>query len=159
MRAERPIVAAPERQSLAQLVTSRTLGGIAWAIWIHIWMPLVSVLLWLAGLRVTYVYVVEAPNKSSLLMILALVLGCNIIVSSWASYNYLRFVGKTRRRGSSVVSHEDVGRSFGISDDATLASLLHERSLHLHFDATGRLIDVVPGGVEKSLSTPVESMR
>jgi biofilm PGA synthesis protein PgaD len=159
MRAERPIVASPEKQSLTQHLTSGTLGGVAWAIWIHLWMPIVSVLLWLAGLRVTYVYVVQAPNKSSLLLILVLVLVCNIIVSSWASYNYLRFVGKTRRRGSSVVSHEEVGQSFGVTDSATLSLLLNERSLHLHFDATGRLIDVVPAKTESGLKAPVESMQ
>ena len=138
MRAERPIVSSPERQSLAQRLTSGSIASIAWAIWVSLWLPVLSAIFWMIGLHITYKSIIRAPNKSSLLIILLLVLMCNFIVSSWASYNYLRFFGKSRRRGSGVVSHEAIGKFFGLTDPATLTLLLRERRINLYFsDAAG----------------------
>jgi biofilm PGA synthesis protein PgaD len=142
MRAERPIISHPEKQSWKQRLTSSTLTGIAWALWLYLWLPALSALLGIAGVRMTYVYVVRAPNKSSLLLIGFIVLTCNIVVSTWSSYNYIRFVGKTRRRAAKTVPHEAVGKYFGITDPATLALLLQERRLNLHFDKGGVLVNV-----------------
>jgi len=90
----------------------------------------------------TYAYIVRAPDKSSLLLIGLIVLACNVVVSSWSSYNYIRFVGKTRRRGATAVTHEAVGKFFGITDPATISLLSKERRLNLHFDAGGSLVNV-----------------
>lgn len=139
MRAERPIVSHPERQSLAQQFTSGTIASIAWAIWLSLWLPTLSAIFWMIGLHVTYKSIIRAPNKGSLLIILLLVLMCNTIVSCWASYNYIRFFGKSRRRGSGAVSHEAVGRFFGVTDPETLALLLRERRINLYFGDAGSL--------------------
>jgi poly-beta-1,6-N-acetyl-D-glucosamine biosynthesis protein PgaD len=140
MRAERPIVSHPERQSLTQHLTSGTLATIAWAVWLFLWLPTLSAIFWMIGLGVTYKSIVRAPNKSSLLFLLLLVLACNLVSSSWASYNYIRFFGKLRRRGSSAVSHETVGRYFGVTDTATLTLILRERRLNLYFNDAGGLV-------------------
>ncbi|MFZ0747485.1 MAG: poly-beta-1,6-N-acetyl-D-glucosamine biosynthesis protein PgaD [Terracidiphilus sp.] len=142
MRAERPILSHPERQSPAQRLTSRALAGVAWATWLYLWLPVLSAILWILGLRTAYIYIVRAPNETSLLLIFAIMLICNVIVSSWSSYNYLRFVGNTMRRGTDVVPHERVGKAFGITDPATLSLLLHERRLNLHFNEVGVLVRV-----------------
>jgi biofilm PGA synthesis protein PgaD len=140
MRAERPIVSHPERQSLAQAFTSGSIASIAWALWIFLWLPALSAMFWMLGLHITYTSIVRAPNQSSLLILLLLVLMCNIVVSSWASYNYIRFVGKSRRRGSGAVTHEEVGKFFGVTDPETLSLFLRERRLNLCFGDAAVLV-------------------
>jgi biofilm PGA synthesis protein PgaD len=144
MRAERPIIYHPERQSPKQRFTTQTLKAIALAIWLYIWIPLLSTILWVMGVHVTYTHLVRAPEHKSWLLILIIMMTCNVVVSSWSIYNYTRFAGKNRRRGSAPVSHETVGKSFGVSDPETLSLLLHERRLNLHFDNAGMLVHVEP---------------
>ncbi|MFZ0301710.1 MAG: poly-beta-1,6-N-acetyl-D-glucosamine biosynthesis protein PgaD [Terracidiphilus sp.] len=153
MRAERPIIARPEKQSWEQRLTSRTLSGIAWGIWLILWMPVLTTLLWIFGTRVTYIYIIRAPDETSLLLIFLIMFICNMIVSSWTSYNYIRFARKTRRRGAEPVSHERVGAQFGVTDPETLCLLLDSRILGLSFNETGALVGVDVVEIEGSTTT------
>jgi poly-beta-1,6-N-acetyl-D-glucosamine biosynthesis protein PgaD len=158
MRAERPIISRPERQSWQQRITSRTLSGMAWGIWLILWMPVISTLLWIFGARVTYVHIIRAPDERSLLLIFLIMFVCNMIVSSWSSYNYIRFAKKGRRRGAPPVSHENVGKLFGVTDPETLSLLLKSRILGLSFNEAGVLVHVDAGEApekEKAEAEPV----
>jgi poly-beta-1,6-N-acetyl-D-glucosamine biosynthesis protein PgaD len=99
-----------------------------------------STILWILGLRTAFIHIVRAPDETSLLLIFAIMFICNVIVSSWSSYNYLRFVGNKKRRGTDVIPHEEVGRYFGVTDPATLSLLLRERRLNLYFNDSGVLV-------------------
>jgi poly-beta-1,6-N-acetyl-D-glucosamine biosynthesis protein PgaD len=158
MRAERPIIVRPERQSWEQRLTSRTLSGMAWGIWLILWMPVISTLLWVFGARVTYVHIIRAPDETSLLLIFLIMFLCNMVVSSWSSYNYIRFARKARRRGAAVVSHEKVGALFGVTDPETLALLLHGRVLGLSFNESGGLIGVEDVNVDQKQAAEAESV-
>jgi|HubBroStandDraft_1064217.scaffolds.fasta_scaffold33877_1 poly-beta-1,6-N-acetyl-D-glucosamine biosynthesis protein PgaD len=158
MRAERPIISRPERQSWQQRITSRTLSGMAWGIWLILWMPVISTLLWISGTRITYIYIIRAPDERSLLLIFLIMFVCNMIVSSWSSYNYIRFAKKARRRSAALVTHEQVGKLFGITDPETLSLLVNSRILGLSFNEAGVLIHVDTGGApekEKAEAEPV----
>lgn len=159
MRAERPIIARPEKQSPEQRITSMTLGGIAWAIWLILWMPVFTTLLWVFGTRVTYIYIIRAPDETSLLLIFFIMFVCNMIVSSWTSYNYIRFARKKRRRGRDPVSHEQVGKAFGITDPETLSLLLHSRVLSLNFDEASALVGVDAVEMESAKTAISEAER
>jgi poly-beta-1,6-N-acetyl-D-glucosamine biosynthesis protein PgaD len=156
MRAERPIISHPERQSWQQRITSRTLSGMAWGIWLILWMPVISTLLWVFGTRVTYIYIIRAPDETSLLLIFLIMFICNMIVSGWSSYNYIRYSKRTRRRGAGPVSHEKVGALFGITDPDTLYLLLHSRILGLNFNEAGALVRVDTEGAEQKEKTEAE---
>jgi biofilm PGA synthesis protein PgaD len=137
MRAERPIISQPERQTWKQRLTSDTLTGIAWAIWLYLWLPALSAILWILGIRLTYIHIVRAADKGSLLAIFVIAALCNVIVTIWSKYNYTRFVGKMRRCGAETVSHEVVAKSFGQTHPETLLLILQERCLTIHFDDAG----------------------
>lgn len=156
MRAERPIIVRPERQSWEQRLTSRTLSGMAWGIWLILWMPVTSSLLWVFGARVTYVHIIRAPDERSLLLIFLIMFLCNMVVSSWSSYNYIRFAKKARRRGAPVVSHQQVGALFGVTDPETLSLLLHSRILGLSFNEAGVLVGVESVQAEESQKAEAE---
>jgi len=157
MRAERPIIANPEKQSWEQRITSRTLSGIGWGIWLMLWMPVLTTLLWIFGTRVTYIYIIRAPDETSLLLIFLIMFICNMIVSSWTSYNYIRFARKTRRRGRESITHEKVGETFGVTDPETLSLLLHARILALNFDEAGVLVGVDGVEIEGGTTTISEA--
>lgn len=158
MRAERPIIVRPENQSWEQRLTSRTLSSIGWGIWLILWMPVISTLLWIFGTRVTYIYIVRAPDETSLLLIFLIMFLCNMVVSGWSSYNYIRFAKKARRRGAAPVSHKEVGALFGVTDPETLSLLLRSRILGLNFNDAGVLVRVDTEEVEERHSTEVESV-
>jgi biofilm PGA synthesis protein PgaD len=149
MRAARPIISHPERQTRAQRFTTRSLKAVILLIWLYVWIPVLSTILWVMGIHLTYIYIVRAPSQTSWLLILVIMMSCNVIVSSWSIYNWLRFVGKKRRRGAALVSHEEVGKVFGVTDLATLSLLLHERRLNLYFDNAGVLVRVEALGDEE----------
>jgi len=156
MRAERPIIVHPEKQSWKQRITSGTLGGIAWGIWLLLWMPVITTVLWILGTRVTYIYIIRAPDETSLLLIFVIMFICNMIVSSWTSYNFIRFAKMTRRRGVAPVSHEKVGEVFGVTNPDTLSLLQGSRILGLSFNETGGLVGIDVVEIEISTTTTVE---
>ncbi|MGB6134358.1 MAG: poly-beta-1,6-N-acetyl-D-glucosamine biosynthesis protein PgaD [Acidobacteriaceae bacterium] len=159
MRAERPIIVRPDKQSWEQRITSRTLSGIAWGVWLMLWMPVLTAVLWIFGTRVTYIYIIRAPDETSLLLIFLIMFICNMIVSGWSSYNYIRFARKTRRHATVPVSHEKVGELFGVTDPETLSLLLYSRILGLNFNEAGVLVRVDAEEVEDSITTTVEAER
>jgi poly-beta-1,6-N-acetyl-D-glucosamine biosynthesis protein PgaD len=142
MRAERPIISHPERQSSTQKIVSIVITILAWALWGYLWLPTLAVISSVFGFRLNYLFVVRKPDESSLILIFLLMFACNTIVSSWSSYNYIRFAKRSRRRHPKFVAHHDVGKSFGAHDAATQSLLLRERRLALHFDDAGTLVTV-----------------
>jgi biofilm PGA synthesis protein PgaD len=142
MRAERPIISHPERQSMAQRFTSGTLTIIAWAIWIYLWLPVLTAGAWIMGVHLTYAQLLKGPTLNTLLFIVLMALLCSIVVAGWASYNYMRFGKRSRRMGSEPIRHEIIGKAFGVTDPETLSSLLQERRINLYFDNAGALTSV-----------------
>jgi len=142
MRAEAPIISRPERQSRVQKVASFVMTVFAWLLWAYLWLPTLSVIAAVFGMPINQILVVRRPDEISLLIIFLIMLTCNIVVSAWSSYNYVRFAKGSRRRRPNSASHEEVGKVFGISDAATLSLLLEGRQLSLHFDDSGRLVNV-----------------
>lgn len=142
MRAEGPIISHPEWQSKSQRLTSGTLTIIAWAIWIYLWLPIMTACLWIAGIHLTFVQFLRRPTLNSLLFIGLMVLLCSLVVAGWASYNYMRFARKSRRLKAETIHYEAIGKAFGVHDSETLCVLLQERRMNLHFDNVGALIRV-----------------
>ena len=146
--AERPIIYHPEWQSTTQRLTSGTLTVIAWTIWMYLWIPFISAVLWVVGIHLVYTQLIQSLSMRSVWFIMLIALMCSIIVASWASYNYMRFAQKTRRRRVEVVPHEIIGKAFGVSDAATLCLLLQERRIELCFDEDGVLVVAEPLGAQ-----------
>jgi biofilm PGA synthesis protein PgaD len=140
MLTETPIIAHPEWQSKTQRLTSGTLTLIAWSAWIYLWMPLVSSVLWIAGIQFVYIQVGRSFILDAVWFVMLIALTSCIIVASWASYSYIRFAHKSRRRGTKVIPHDVIGKAFGVCDSDTLSLLSQERRMNLYFDAEGALV-------------------
>jgi biofilm PGA synthesis protein PgaD len=147
MRAERPIISRPEAQSIIQRLTSGTLTILAWAVWIYLCFPLITVGAWLLGVHFTYGQLTAGPPINTVLFVILIAFLCSIIVASWASYNYIRFGKRSRRMSQKPISHSAIGKAFGVHDPETLSLLSQERRMNLYFDQTGLLIRVEALGV------------
>jgi poly-beta-1,6-N-acetyl-D-glucosamine biosynthesis protein PgaD len=142
MRAERPIISHPEKQSHLQKILSVAITALAWATWGYIWLPTLSVISSVLGVSFNTLLVVRKPDETSLILIFIIMLACNFLISSWSSYNFIRFSKRSRRRSTEFVEHSEISAAFGVADASTQSALLCERRLALHFDDAGSLVRV-----------------
>lgn len=140
MSAQSPLIVHPENQSNVQRVTFGTLTAMIWAGWIYLWLPLVTTILWIVGIRWSYLQLFAQARGFEIKNILIAMLVCIAAVIYWSSYNYLRFRGKDRRKGIPPVTREAVGVEFGVADPAVLSMLARDKRIEMQFDRDGRLI-------------------
>jgi biofilm PGA synthesis protein PgaD len=143
MRALSPfIISHPERQSGAQHTMFSALTLSVWVLWLYLWLPLITTILWMVGIRWAYIQVFRGSRGVSLWIILWILIAAAVILGCWSSYNHFRYAKKTQRRQVEALAKSSIGMSFGISS-ATLSVLLRERRLNLYFDDAEQLVRVV----------------
>ena len=70
IRAHSPlIISHPERQSRTQHALFSTLTVSIWALWIYLWLPLITSILWIVGIRWAYIQVFKGTRGVSLWVI------------------------------------------------------------------------------------------
>jgi biofilm PGA synthesis protein PgaD len=142
MRAQSPfIISRPERQSGPQQAIFGALTVTIWALWLYLWLPLLTAILWMVGIHWAYIQVFKGARGVSLWVILWIMLATIIIVGYWSSYNNIRYAKKTQRRSAQAVSKSVIGEKFGITR-AALSLLLRQRRLNLYFNDSEQLIHV-----------------
>ena len=92
-----------------------------WGLWIYFFMPIISFILWLIGVRHFYVELIE---KGGYLEFLDLIhrLGWTIIVvfailRLWGYYNYIKFGGLNRRKFPQPTRTGQLSDHYKVSDD------------------------------------------
>jgi biofilm PGA synthesis protein PgaD len=137
------IISHPERQSGTQhaLFSMLTVG--IWVLWIYLWLPLITGILWIVGIRWAYIQVFRGARGVSF-WVIAWILGAVIVaVAYWSIYNTLLYAERTQRRHAKVLSKIMIGQKFGVTGDA-LYTLVHERRLILYFNDREELMRVEP---------------
>lgn len=119
MKVEDKLIHRPE----AVQPKARTLFGVitlvAWLGYLYLWLPLVTLLLWLAGSYTAFLRLVDEPpavDTTMLLQLLMIAAGCALLLTGWAEYNRLRFQGKDRRSQAPQVGERDVAAALGASE-------------------------------------------
>lgn len=116
------IIERPDLQTLWQKYSYGFFTALAWTIWLYLWLPLVSLIAWLFGVRVFYEHMILLGGYRGFLQLLTLytmaVLFIAAVLIVWALSNQLRFRGKERREPIQPATNEDVARFFNISADA-----------------------------------------
>jgi biofilm PGA synthesis protein PgaD len=135
------IISHPERQSDTQHALFGALTVSIWALWIYLWLPLITGILWIVGIRWAYIQVFKGGRGISLWVIVWILGAVIIAVAYWSSYNNIRYAGRTQRRHAKAVSKTMMGQKFGVAGDA-LYTLMHERRLNLYFNDREELIRV-----------------
>ena len=102
-------------QSRPQRWGYRSVTFICWMLWLYMFVPLLSLVAWLAGLTLIYEVLVQDLLMEDLQAILArYVPGLGILIITfflWALSSYLRFRRTNRRRAVELVSKKELAES------------------------------------------------
>lgn len=99
--------------------------SLMWALWGYLFLPLVSLILWIAGLGYIYGAVFEESALTRLLELVSrmgwAVLIIFIVLRGWGYYNYYVFGRKNRRKHRDPVNLEKLGSHFGLTEQDVVA--------------------------------------
>lgn len=143
------IIEDPALQSTGQKVLYGTLTVVFWALWIYLWLPLVTLAGWGLGL---FQFVDVMGVRDGLralgqllwiyLLVIAVMGGALIL---WANYNRLRFAGRERRT-SRLAEHSSphVARALGKRETVVLL-WQNQKTLRVSHHGDGRIALVETG--------------
>jgi biofilm PGA synthesis protein PgaD len=135
------IIDRPELQARHRRVVYSTATLVAWALWMYLWLPLVSLLAWWFGIRsfVREFVVPETPILLRTLLIYGMVVAIlALALVVWSRYNLRRFGPRGRRQAPNQVSDREIARWFGVPEDQ-LPSIRSADSQVVRFLEDGRI--------------------
>jgi biofilm PGA synthesis protein PgaD len=111
----------PELRGRTRTTVELVVTTLMWAFWIYLFLPMVTVVLWVAGLHFIYHTVIEPAvltHVKAMLMRLGLFIAIVFIVlRGWGYYNYYAFGRLDRRKQSAAITPADMAGHFGLSVD------------------------------------------
>ena len=100
------IIDKPELKSPLRYFLEGSLTTFLWSVWLYWVSPLVTALLWFAGIEVFYTELISGSGFRQFIQILEsgglLVLALTLLIIGWVYYNYLWFIKRGERRNKSV---------------------------------------------------------
>lgn len=116
-----PIEDKSDLRSFLRDTTEWSFTILMWGLWVYLFLPLVSLLLWVIGLPHIYRTVFREDVLQQLLRLLGgvgwMVLVIFIVLRGWGFYNYYVFGKRNRRREYPEVSLEDLSKHFDLSPE------------------------------------------
>jgi len=139
------VIYEPSLQSPFQKYSYGFCTIIAWALWAYLWLPLISLIGWLFGIRVFYRHMVELGGWIWFMEMLAFYLAVIGSISGalllWALYNQTRFRGKDRRGARAPATDAEMEAFFGI-DLGTLRRAQRSRRMTILFDEDSQILEI-----------------
>jgi len=90
--------------------------AVFWGMYVYLWMPVITLVLWLLGIRNAYfeLYLREHRVEPFLLIALPSMAVCAAaLLIVWAEYNRWRFAGKDRRGAPASASLDEIALALG----------------------------------------------
>lgn len=90
--------------------------AVFWGMYVYLWMPVITLVLWLLGIRNAYfeLYLREHRVEPFLLIALPSMAVCaTALLIVWAEYNRWRFAGKDRRGAPASASLDEIALALG----------------------------------------------
>ncbi len=138
------IIHRPHLQSNVNRSMHRALTLIAWALYMYLWLPLVTLALWWISTHLGYQELIETPgviDAALFLVPIKAAIVAAVLLIGWAEYNRWRFQGHERRHPQPNVTPADSAGVLGATADVSNA-LLGSRSAIVSVDQ-----NAVPIGV------------
>ena len=115
------IVDRPDLKSPSLVMGERIITVLFWSFWFYLWLPLISVLAWLVGIKFLYRQMVELGGFAGFLEQInvfasGLALVCSA-VASWSYYNYARYAHCTRRSKILEIDREKLAESLSVAEE------------------------------------------
>jgi biofilm PGA synthesis protein PgaD len=127
---------------------------VAWGIWAYLFLPLISVLAWWAGVEMFANYMLDPDERTyfvTLTMYLIVIAGAGLVIFAWSRYNQLRFQGHDRRAHTPPVSQDMIQARFRV-DAETLDQIHASKVMVLDLTADGRIHEVTTRVARKPLN-------
>ena len=141
MKAEGFVIQNERQRTPAQRALSSFVTLVAWMLWLYLWLPVITLVAWLAGLRTAWAALsaeAYANQTSDLLSILGYALVCAVVFASWAYYNQARFAHRTRRRqGPAAVALVEEALALDV-DPREAQAMRNQQHSTLVFDKSAR---------------------
>lgn len=117
---------------------------LGWMVWVGLFLPLLTLLLWwFQGVTILDQLIFNIQPRNSIISISHLVLMIVIlsgVFMLWICYDWIRFIGGKRSQPTSVVSVDELSKSF-IIPVQTLTDMQQQKMQTLHFDDEGHFIN------------------
>lgn len=136
------IINRPELQTKVQRTLFGALTLALWMLWFYLWLPLLTALLWIIGIRTAYIQIFRGARGVGLTSLFWISLVVILLVSYWSNYNRLRYAKSARRRRTEITSKAAVAEAFFVNEPNALSMLREKRSLDLLFTDSGQLVYV-----------------
>jgi biofilm PGA synthesis protein PgaD len=137
------ILNMPDLVSRHTKIGSSIFTVVFWAIFVYLWMPVITVIAWMAGLNHAYgemSYMREVKDLTHLALVYATIvaaLGGSLLM--WALQEYLRFRNVNRRREPVPVNNREVAAYVDIPE-SDIATGQNARRLVARHSANGRVL-------------------
>jgi biofilm PGA synthesis protein PgaD len=145
------IIERPEKQLTAKRRAMVVLTGIGWTVWIYLWRPLLTLMLWLCGGEIAGRQWIELRGWEGMadfvLNVMPYGWGLCAALFVWALVNYVRFRGNERRRARPLASAEDDAAHARVGAGA-IATARRVRNLVCRHDDDGHLTAIRWGDAE-----------
>jgi biofilm PGA synthesis protein PgaD len=120
-----PLGDNPSLRSFLRRTTEWSITSILWIIWIYLFLPLMSLILWLVGLPYIYRTLFQEEVVQQFFELLGrigwVVLIIFVVLRGWGLYNYYMFGRRNRRKQHTVVTIDDISRHFNMTPDEVRA--------------------------------------
>jgi biofilm PGA synthesis protein PgaD len=116
----KPYAQAPVKRAVWGFVTAAF-----WGLYIYMWLPLITLLLWLMGVRTTFFELYARNHHVDSFLVFAIpaiATACALVLITWAEYNRLRFSSRDRRAPQRDVTPAEVAQKLGATSE--LAEML-----------------------------------
>ncbi|MGI9309632.1 MAG: poly-beta-1,6-N-acetyl-D-glucosamine biosynthesis protein PgaD [Gammaproteobacteria bacterium] len=119
-----------------------------WVLYAYFWLPLISLLAWLAGIDFAYDLVIEAGGPENLIVLLLwfliMLLIIAAIVTGWSGIQYSRFANRERRSAAPPTPADEQMAIWNI-DQKLFDELQSAHQITVNMDHDGQITDVREG--------------
>jgi biofilm PGA synthesis protein PgaD len=127
------------------------LTTVLWVVYAYFWLPLISLLAWLAGIDFAYDLVIEAGGPENLIVLLLwfliMLLIIAAIVTGWSGIQYSRFANRERRSAAPPTDPGEQIALWGI-DQTIFDQLQSAQQITVNMDHDGRITNVREGALK-----------
>lgn len=150
------IIERPELQSMSQRYGWKTVTFLFWMFYIYLWVPLITLVVWLVGVKLFHINMIEFKGYESLVDKLGLysiiILIISIILIGWAEVNRMRFKNKLRRLDNDELSVSEVAKKYDL-EESHLTQLRQKKSIIVQFSDKGVISEISEYREIKLIST------
>lgn len=139
------IIEKPELQTNVQRYGWTTVTFAFWAIYIYLWLPLITLVAWWVGVKLFHLHMIQLHGYEGLVDKLGLYSVIIFIVSitliGWAEIDRMRFKNQLRRTDHTPITVGEVAKKYNLQEHE-LNLLRQKKSMVVHFSDDGIISEI-----------------